>query len=203
MVINIHPRVPSGYRSGRSSVREIPEARSTARTRNGGTSSHWDMACAVIPILPAKAAKPPAASIARRSAVRSVMHTTSSTALPESQVLLHCVGKAWLYPVGMTLGDRIKLAREARGLSQEALGDKFGISKQAVYEWERGDASPQSDRLPLLRRALRVTFSWLMAGEGPPPDEGDPAVIFEDMQADKYDQMRADGKKGSNRPRKA
>lgn len=30
-----------GYRSGRSSLRETPEAASTARTRRGGHSSHW------------------------------------------------------------------------------------------------------------------------------------------------------------------
>lgn len=89
----------------------------------------------------------------------------------------------------MTLGNRIKAARNRLGMTQEQLGDALGVTKQAVYRWEQ-DLDYPAGRVPKLRRTLRVTFSWLHGGEGPAPDPGDPAVIYEDLQADRYEEMR-------------
>ena len=36
----------------------------------------------------------------------------------------------------MTLGERITLSRKRAGLSQEQLGEKLGVSRQAVSKWE-------------------------------------------------------------------
>ena len=36
----------------------------------------------------------------------------------------------------MTLGERIAQARKQAGLSQEQLGEKLGVSRQAVSKWE-------------------------------------------------------------------
>ncbi len=38
----------------------------------------------------------------------------------------------------MELKDRIALARKQAGLSQEQLGEKLGVSRQAVSKWESG-----------------------------------------------------------------
>jgi DNA-binding XRE family transcriptional regulator len=38
------------------------------------------------------------------------------------------------------LGDRIKMLREARGLSQTALGDLVGVTRSAVAQWEDGSS---------------------------------------------------------------
>jgi hypothetical protein len=32
-----------------------------------------------------------------------------------------------------------------------------------------------------LRRLLRVTYSWLLEGRGPPPAPDDPEVLFDDL----------------------
>lgn len=37
-----------------------------------------------------------------------------------------------------TMGDRIRRLREARGLSQEALGEILGVTRAAVSQWELG-----------------------------------------------------------------
>ena len=37
-----------------------------------------------------------------------------------------------------TLGGRIQTGRKAAGLSQEALGERLGVSRQAVSKWETG-----------------------------------------------------------------
>ena len=36
----------------------------------------------------------------------------------------------------MTLGQRIQELRKEQGLSQEALGEKLGVSRQAISKWE-------------------------------------------------------------------
>lgn len=38
----------------------------------------------------------------------------------------------------MELKERIALARKQAGLSQEQLGKKLGVSRQAVSKWESG-----------------------------------------------------------------
>lgn len=35
----------------------------------------------------------------------------------------------------MTIGQRISQYRKEMNLSQEQLGDKLGVSRQAVYKW--------------------------------------------------------------------
>src|SRR6185503_16623609 len=101
-----------GYRSGRNSCRGIPEIRSTAKNRKGGTSSHCETACGVIPRGSANAPIPPAALIARSKAPRlSSMVTDSSIACGQNQVLLHCKDQALLYDIDMSLGKRLRKAR--------------------------------------------------------------------------------------------
>mgnify|MGYP003105225273 FL=1 len=41
-----------------------------------------------------------------------------------------------------TLGGRIQTGRKAAGLSQEALGERLGVSRQAVSKWEADAAVP-------------------------------------------------------------
>ena len=36
----------------------------------------------------------------------------------------------------MTVGQRIAQKRKELGLSQEALGERLGVSRQAIYKWE-------------------------------------------------------------------
>ena len=173
-----------GYKSGRRSYRETPDARSTASTRSGGTSSHCEIACAEIPSGAANAAKPPAASIARfRASLLSLMAKNSSIALPQSQAMLHCFHKVTLYNVEMTLGNRIKMARErlVPKPTQEDIAAVFNISDKAVSAWERDDAVPEPAKIPELRRILRVTYIWLFEGTDAPPSPDDPEVLIEDL----------------------
>lgn len=58
-------------------------------------------------------------------------------------------------------GERIKTARKAKGLSQEKLGEKLGVSFQAVSTWEQGKYIPDSCHLPALAKALDVSLDSL------------------------------------------
>ena len=64
-----------------------------------------------------------------------------------------------------TIGERIKAARKAKGLSQEQLGEKLDISFQAVSSWETGKFIPDSEHLPALAKALDISLDSLFAEE--------------------------------------
>ena len=55
----------------------------------------------------------------------------------------------------MTLGQNIQTARRAKGLSQEALAERIGVSRQALGKWEKDTALPGLDNLQAPRRACR------------------------------------------------
>lgn len=60
----------------------------------------------------------------------------------------------------MMLGERIKQARLASGLSLRALAEKVSMSAQAVSKYERGLDVPSSDVLLQVARALGVTLDY-------------------------------------------
>lgn len=84
----------------------------------------------------------------------------------------------------MSIGTRIRLARKRLGkkATQKWLGDLLGTSPQAISEWEKG-GTPQTDKIPSLRRNLKVTFAYLLIG-GECPAVGNPAVAYEDKLED-------------------
>jgi transcriptional regulator with XRE-family HTH domain len=92
-------------------------------------------------------------------------------ALLESQALLHCAPKAALYTVEMTLGKRIKAARERLrpDMTQAHVGTHFGVTPQAVSGWERDDSIPELDKIADLAELLKVPCVWLLKGAGEPP----------------------------------
>ena len=47
----------------------------------------------------------------------------------------------------MTLGERLKMYRRQKGLSQEKIAEMLGVSRQAVTKWELGQTTPSSDNL--------------------------------------------------------
>ena len=65
----------------------------------------------------------------------------------------------------MKLSDKIWTCRRQAGLSQEALAEKIGVSRQAISKWETGEASPEISKLPLLVRTFNVTADWLLDDE--------------------------------------
>ena len=70
----------------------------------------------------------------------------------------------------MTIGQRIAQKRKELGLSQEALGDKLGVSRQSIYKWESDSALPEIDKLIALSRLFGVSVGWVLEVEDPPPE---------------------------------
>lgn len=63
----------------------------------------------------------------------------------------------------MAKGDRIKARREELGMTQVALADMIGESKQNIYKYENNIITNiPSDKVLLLADALRVRPEWIM-----------------------------------------
>ena len=68
----------------------------------------------------------------------------------------------------MTTGQKIAARRKELELSQEALGDKLGVSRQTVYKWESDISLPDIDKLVALSRLFQVPVGWLLGVEEEP-----------------------------------
>lgn len=64
-----------------------------------------------------------------------------------------------------TLGRRIQEARKAAGLSQESLGERLGVSRQAVSKWESDASVPDLENLIAMSRIFGVTIGALLGME--------------------------------------
>lgn len=67
-----------------------------------------------------------------------------------------------------TLGKRISALRRERGLKQEDLAERLGVSPQAVSKWENDQTCPDITLLPELAKLLGVTVDRLLSGESEP-----------------------------------
>lgn len=70
----------------------------------------------------------------------------------------------------MTLGERITEYRKRAGLSQEALAEQVGVSRQAVSKWELDDATPEVSKLVALAKTFGVTTDQLLGEDAPQPE---------------------------------
>ncbi|HVX20541.1 MAG TPA: helix-turn-helix transcriptional regulator [Acidimicrobiales bacterium] len=67
-------------------------------------------------------------------------------------------------PAAVEFGDRVRALRQAKGLSQERLGELVGISKNYVSSVELGERNVGLRTVLLLGHALDVDPASLIAG---------------------------------------
>lgn len=78
------------------------------------------------------------------------------------------VGESYPLPMN-TLGSRIRIAREARGLTQDDIAAHFRIRRVSVTQWEGDTTKPAISKLGELAEFLGTTTVWLLEGKGDPP----------------------------------
>ena len=76
----------------------------------------------------------------------------------------------------MTLGQRISLYRKKLNISQEELGARLGVSRQAVSKWETDLSAPDLNNLIGLARELGVSVAELTETPEEPSAAQDPAL---------------------------
>lgn len=79
-------------------------------------------------------------------------------------------------------GARILRRRKEKGLTQEALANKLGVSNQAVSKWEGDVCCPDLQLLPLLADTLELSLDELFGqqkamGKNQPKAEADSQIL--------------------------
>ncbi len=67
----------------------------------------------------------------------------------------------------MNIADRIQHLRKAKGISQEELADRIGVSRQSVSKWESEQSSPDLEKIILMSDYFEVTTDFLLKGIEP------------------------------------
>lgn len=62
----------------------------------------------------------------------------------------------------MTFGEKLQRLRQRAGMSQDALAEKLGVSRQAVSRWERDETMPETDKVIALAELFGVTTDYLL-----------------------------------------
>ena len=62
------------------------------------------------------------------------------------------------------VGEQIAVLRKVKGLTQSELGERIGVSFQAVSKWERGETLPDVTLLPDLAKILETTVDFILLG---------------------------------------
>lgn len=62
-------------------------------------------------------------------------------------------------------GKLIASLRRSEGLTQQALGERLGVSNKTVSRWENGNYMPDIDMLQGLSQQLHISIHELLAGE--------------------------------------
>jgi transcriptional regulator with XRE-family HTH domain len=95
-----------------------------------------------------------------RCARPSARRTIDQTVRPEVLVVGSRTGAE--APAYSELGDRLRTARAARGLSLRSLAERVGVSPSLISQVERGLARPSVNTLYALARELDVSFDELL-----------------------------------------
>lgn len=67
----------------------------------------------------------------------------------------------------MNMADRIQYLRKTKGLSQEELADKVGVSRQAVSKWESEQSTPDIEKIIIMSELFEVTTDYILKGIEP------------------------------------
>lgn len=82
----------------------------------------------------------------------------------------------------MTTGQRIASKRRELALSQEALGEQLGVSRQSIYKWESDSSLPEIDKLVAMSRLFSVPVGWLLGVEEAEKPGEDPEALTDRQQ---------------------
>jgi len=87
------------------------------------------------------------------------------------------------------LGERLYELRKGRGLSQEELAERLGISRQAISKWECGESLPDTDNLIAISRLYGVSLDELV---GNAPEKAEENAETEEAKVEEPDTEETD-----------
>jgi phage repressor protein C with HTH and peptisase S24 domain len=117
----------------------------------------------VTPIADASADAPPTASIARS---RGFMSTVRNSHVRDATRLTNVTQEKAIITSVKSISERMKDAREQRGLTQPQLAERAGVSAGTIGNVEAGLRKNPRELLAIAA-ALQVEAEWLKTGKGP------------------------------------
>lgn len=82
-----------------------------------------------------------------------------------------------------SIGQRLKAAREAAGLTQEKAAAQIGVSMMTVSRWERGQHVAEGAQLGAAARVYGRSVDWILQGDAAPAErlerDDAPAALVE------------------------
>lgn len=63
------------------------------------------------------------------------------------------------------IGKFIAALRKEKGLTQEQLGEKLGVTNKTISRWENGNYMPDVEMLTLLSKEFGASINELISGE--------------------------------------
>ena len=61
-----------------------------------------------------------------------------------------------------TIGEKIKVLRKSKKITQEELSYELGVSRQTVHKWERNEARPGTDNIKSLCVFFKVSSDYFI-----------------------------------------
>ena len=65
----------------------------------------------------------------------------------------------------MTFGEKLFQLRKEKGLSQEALAEQVGTTRQAISKWENDQGFPETEKLLQLSNIFEISIDYLLKDE--------------------------------------
>ena len=62
----------------------------------------------------------------------------------------------------MNFNEKLLTLRKNAGMSQDALAEKLGVTRQAVSKWELGTAMPETDNVIKIAKIFSVEMDWIL-----------------------------------------
>ena len=87
------------------------------------------------------------------------------------------------------LGEKLYHLRRARGMSQEQLAEKIGVSRQTISKWEGGLSTPDLEKLIALADCFEITLDGLVREELPQMPEPEPVALQPEAAGDKLSRI--------------
>lgn len=94
------------------------------------------------------------------------------------------------------LGDRLKEARKAAGLTQRQLANMIGVSNTSISNWEKGVSFPDPDTIQYLCWALKVQPNYFFSFEE------EKETLHKKADSEHYNVLKIAGRNGSYQERR-
>ena len=62
----------------------------------------------------------------------------------------------------MSFGENLKNVRKQRNITQEALAEILGVSRQAISKWESDNGYPETEKLLAISKSLNISIDYLL-----------------------------------------